>query len=105
MEAAGCCFSLIEKFGQSKIQNLHLAMFRHHHVAGLYISMNDAARMRCGQRIRDLNCDPQCALQLERPTIDQLAHITTFDVLHGDIVHAISFIQIKNRADVGMIQR
>src|ERR1044072_8298416 len=71
----------------------------------LNIPMNDPARVHRSQRVRDLNCDAQCALQLKRTAIDQLTNVAAFDVLHHDVMRAVLFTQIKNCADVRMVER
>ena len=67
--------------------------------------MNDASRMRGGQRVGDLNGNQQRALQVERVAIHELTHVATLDVLHGDEVVAFSFVEIEDGADVWMIER
>ena len=43
--------------------------------------------------------------QFERAARDQLPHVASFDILHGDEMHAVHFVQIEDGADVRMIQR
>ena len=43
--------------------------------------------------------------QIEWPTGDELSHILSLDVLHGNEVHAVHFIEIKDCADVWVIER
>ena len=105
MNAAGVRFRFVEQFRQAKIKHLHLATVCDHHVAGLDIAVDDAARVRRGQRVRHLNPNPQSAFQFQRPPVDQLAHIAAFDVLHRDEVQTFGFVEIKDRADVRMIER
>jgi len=54
--------------------------------------------------VTNLNGNQQRALQFERTSPDKLAHITAFDVLHGNKVQPFGFIEIEDRADVGMVQ-
>src|SRR5437764_1091262 len=95
----------VHELRQTEIENLHLARRRDHHVAGFDVAMNDAAPVRCRQRVGYLNCDRERAAQIERTTVDQLAHILAFDELHGDEIHATDLVEIKNRADVRVIER
>jgi hypothetical protein len=37
-------------------------------------------------------------------SIYKLTHVTPFDVLHGDEVMTLSFVEIKDGTDVGVIQ-
>ncbi len=105
MNAAGLRFRFVEQFGQAKIQDLCLATFGDHHVAGFDIAMNDAARVRRGQRVRHLNPDAQSAFQFQWPPVNQLAHVFSFDVLHRNEVQTFGFVEIEDRADVRMIER
>ena len=95
----------IQKFRQAKVENLRLTRRRHHHVAGLDVAMNDAARVRRSQRVGDLDRDRKRAAQIQRPARDKLAHVLPVDELHRNKVDAADIVEIKNRADVWMIER
>ena len=45
-----------DRLGQTEIENLHVLVARDHHVLGLEIAMHDAARMRSGHTLCDLEC-------------------------------------------------
>ncbi len=105
MNPAVCRFAFIEQFGQTKIQNLHLACIGNHDVAGLDVAMDDATRVRGRERVSHLNSDAQSALEFQWPAVNQLAHIAAFDVLHRDEVQAPGLVHVKDSADVGMIER
>ena len=60
---------------------------------------------RCRQRVGDLDSDQQSTLELERMAVHQLPHVATLDVLHRDEVVSFSLVEIKDGADVGMIER
>src|SRR5207245_2513924 len=94
-----------EQLCQTKIQNLHLASVCDHDVAGLDVAMDDAARVGRCQSVGNLNRNPQRALQLQWTSVDKLAYVSTFNVLHRDEVMTFCFVEIKDRADVRMIQR
>src|SRR2546430_10313766 len=66
--------------------------------------MNEAARVRRGQRFCDLNPDAQSAFQLQWPAIAKLTYVRAFNVLHGDEVQSFGLVHIEDRADVRMVQ-
>src|ERR1051325_6530802 len=96
---------VIQQFREAKIENFYLSRRRHHYVPTLDVAVNDAARVRDCERISDLDTNQQCALQFKRMAADELSHIATFDVLHGDEVDAFDFIEIEYGADIWMIER
>ena len=98
-------FRFVEQFRQTKVEHFHLTCGSDHHVARLDVAMNDALRVRNGERIGHLNGDQQCAFEFERSAVDKLSDVLAVDVLHRDEVHAVHDVQIKDRADVRMIQR
>ena len=55
MDRFPCFFFIFQQLRQAEIQNFHLSSGRHHHIARLDIAMNNAARMRCGQSVGNLN--------------------------------------------------
>src|SRR6266496_5809289 len=104
MNTAGRGFSFVQQVCQTKIKNLHLARGSHHYVAGFDVAMNDATRVGHRKRVRNLNCDAQSTFQLQGTAIDELSHVSTFDVLHGDEVKTPGLLEIKDGADVRMIE-
>ena len=62
--------AFIDQLRQTKIENLHLTCRRDHHVTGFHIAMDDAALVRCGQRIGNLNGNRQRAAKIEGPSVD-----------------------------------
>jgi hypothetical protein len=67
--------------------------------------MNDAACVSYGQCVSHLQSDQQGALQLQRAPANQLPDVLSFDVLHGDEVHAVDDVHVIDSANVGMVQR
>src|SRR5689334_15720951 len=67
--------------------------------------MNDAAAVRGGECVGDLQTDQKRGLQLERTTRDELANVLAFDELHRDEMNSVDFVEIEDRADVWVVQR
>ena len=105
MNSAGTRTFAIQKFRQAKVENLRLTCGRHHHVAGLDVAMNDAARVRSSQRVGDLDSNRKRAAQIQGPARDKLTHVLPVDELHRNEVNPLNIVEIKNRADVRMIER
>src|SRR5207302_4534991 len=105
MNSARACAFGVQKFCQSKIEDLGLTRRRDHHVAGFNVAMNYSARVSGRERVRNLDANRKGAAQIEGAAVDQLAHILAFDELHRDEMDAADFVQIKNCADVRMIER
>src|SRR5712691_2296650 len=60
----------------------------------------------CGSEcVGNLDANQEGAFQLKRMAAHKLAHIATFDVLHGDEVNSFNFIEVEYSADVWMIER
>src|SRR3982751_3508987 len=104
MDARGESCIFIEQLSQTKIQHLRLATIGDHDVSSFDVSMNDAAIVCSSKRVSHLNRNRKCALQLEWPPIHKFTNVLAFDVLHRNEVNAVNLIQIKNRADVWMVQ-
>src|ERR1051325_7834051 len=67
--------------------------------------MNDAATVRGREGVGDLQTDQEGGFQFEWTSGDKLAHVLSFDELHGDEVNAVHFVEIEDRADVRVVQR
>src|SRR5262249_4710302 len=100
MDSGVCCFSVVQKFGEAKVQNLRLPGRRYHYIARLDIAMNDCPAVSDGQSVSHLHANQEGSFQFERTTTDQLSNILSFDVLHRNEVDAVKLIEIKNSADV-----
>src|SRR5258706_2522979 len=100
----GTVVRVVQQLCQSEVQYLHLTGRGDHHVTRLDVSMNYVAGMGRCQRVGDLNGYQQRALQLQRMSVHQLAHVASFNILHGDEVVSFSLIKIEDGADVGMIE-
>src|SRR2546421_12091459 len=95
----------VHQLRQSKVENLHLAGWRHHDIARFDVTMNNAALVRRGESVRNLNRDRECTAQIQRTTIYEIAHILAFDELHGDEVHATQLVEIEDGTNIWMVER
>ena len=66
--------------------------------------MNDAAIVRRGECITNLNRNREGASQLEWPTVDEFSNVQTLHVLHHDKMNIVIVDQVVNATDVGMVQ-
>jgi hypothetical protein len=67
--------------------------------------MDYAATVRGSECVGNLQPDEYGSFQIEWATGDELSHILSLDVLHGNEVHTVHFIEIKDCADVRVIER
>src|SRR6185369_2430074 len=67
--------------------------------------MHDAATVRCCECVSHLNSDRERAAQIEWFSVNEVAHVTTLDVLHRDKLNVSDFMQTEDRADIWMIER
>src|SRR6185369_9803254 len=95
----------LDQFRETEVEHLHGAGARDHHVARLDVAMNDAAAVRCCECVSHLDGDRERAAQIEWFSVDNVAHISSLDVLHRDELNVTDFMQTEDRADVWVIQR
>ena len=66
--------------------------------------MDDALLVRSVQGVRNLNGQFQRLLKGERLRPDHVLQCLSFQQFHGDELPAVGFVNLVNRADVGMVQ-
>ena len=89
----------------AEVGDLHRARFGEQHVAGLHVTVHDAAAMRERERRRDLGGDVGGLAGLERSfAVDQLAQRPTLDVLHHDEVRARLLAPVVDGDDVRVVE-
>jgi hypothetical protein len=97
--------ALVQKFGEAEVQDLREPRVRHHHVAGLYVAVDDALRVRGRERVGDLVGDGERAFEREGAAVDELAHVAPLDVLHRDEVDSVvRLVQAVDGADVRVVE-
>jgi hypothetical protein len=91
--------------GEAEVHHLHAVVVVHHDVAGFDVAVDDAVRVRRGQRGADLDRD------VDRPhgrqplaLVQQLAQRRAPDVLHHDEVRAVLHADVVHADDVGVDQ-
>jgi hypothetical protein len=96
-----------ERFRDPEIEDFHPSRVRQRNVLRLQVAMDDASRMGCRERIRDLTGDPQGIANGEQLTAQPIRERSPFDQLEDQIlvrtraashaVHAITAIPPNNR--------
>ena len=77
----------------------------HENIRWFDVAMDDSFRMRCVQRIRDLDSQLEQFLDGHRFAIDRMLERAPFEALHGDEPLAIALVDFVDGANVRMIQR
>ena len=67
--------------------------------------MDDAALVGGFERVEHSDADFEKLIERNRLAVDAMLERDAFEQLHRDVGHAVVFIDVVYRADVGMIQR
>ena len=90
----------------AEVEQLGLALGRHHDVARLHIAVDDAGLMRAGQPARDLQGDADRLGRRQRATLEALLERLAVAIGHREKHPAVGrFLDVVNRADVDVIDR
>ena len=89
---------------ETEVQNLDLTLVGHHDVAGLQIPVDDARRVRGGERIRDLDGVTQRVGQPQPLLRNQRVHRAPLDQLHRQVVGAIGRPDVEDGDDVRVME-
>ena len=92
------------EFGETEVENLHLAALGDENVCRLDVAVHDALGMRRLQCVRDLQSPVQQSGQGNGLVADSLAQGLPFEQLHGDEGTPLIFVDLVDGADVGMIE-
>ena len=76
--------------GEPEVQYLHPALFGHHDVPGLEISMHDAALVGSAERFGQRECDGKESAPPQAARHDHLGECLSFDELHRQKVDPFS---------------
>jgi hypothetical protein len=86
-----------------KIHQLGSALGQHH-VAGLQVTVHDAAAVRLVERVGDFDSNAQSLVWRQRLARQARGQGFAFQVLHHQEVHAVLAADIVENADVGVLQ-
>ena len=92
-------------FGQTKIHQLGLTAVRYKNVGWLDITVNDSFGVSGIESIDDLNAEIQNQREFERAAGNAVAQCLSFQQLHGDKCAALMLTDLKDGANVGVIER
>jgi hypothetical protein len=95
----------IHELGETKVDDLHVAVVCDQQVLGLEVAMNDAVLVHFGQRIAGLDGPVERPSQLHRAIAKHVAQRTSLDVLHRDVGPVVDLTDVVNRRDVRMVDR
>lgn len=93
-----------DEFGETKVENLGVAVAAEHQVLGFKIAMNDAELVCASQARRDLDRDLDRFFQLQTACFDLLPQRFAFDEFHRDVRLAVVFADFIDRQNVWMGQ-
>src|SRR5207245_5031161 len=91
-------------FREPEIQNFRLTSIRNEDVRWLDVSMDDALRMCCIERVGNLDAEIEHRFDLQRFSSDLVLEGLTFEVLHSDEGPSFIFPNVVNRADIRVIE-
>jgi hypothetical protein len=91
-------------FREAEIHDLDLARRRHHDVRALDIAVDDPAFVRGLETLRDLRGHVERFLRTEGSRLDLVLEALAFDERHRDKDQILGFVDLENRADVGMVE-
>jgi hypothetical protein len=99
-------FALVgaEALGQPEVENLREAVGRDDHVGRFQIAVEDAARMRFGQAVSNLNGVVERLIEAQGTSCHSLRQCFSLEILHHEEVDAILAADVEQRANVGVAQ-
>ena len=97
--------ALAHDTGNAEVRHLHRAIFQHHHIVRLNISVDDAAAVSMLQGFCDLHSKVQGLLPVQRTALFQiLLQGDALDQLHDDIIGNFGGGNIVHLHDVRISQ-
>ena len=91
-------------FREPEIENLRLTSIRNEDVRWLDVSMDDALRMCCIERVGNLDAEIEHRFDLQRLSSDSVPECLPLQQFHGNEGSPIDFVDFVDRADVRVIQ-
>ena len=105
MDGLPCGDRRLQRFRQSEVENLDVAVGGQLHVGRFQIAMDDAFLVRVFQSFGDLLGNRQHFVQRHRPPADPLSQRRPLDQFHDQSANAVALFQSVNGGDVRMVQR
>src|SRR5262249_52463469 len=93
------------QFGKAEIENFHVTVRTDHDVLRFDVAMDDARRVRRRQRADDLRRYIESLTDHQFGPRHSPAQRGALNELGGDEMPAAGFTDLKNRDDVGMVER
>ena len=97
--------AVLRELGQAEVKNLRRPALHEKNVGRLDVAVHDAFGVRSFQPVGELNSDVKKLRDLDGLLRDAPLQRLSLEQLHGDKRTPFKFLDIVNRADVGMIQR
>jgi len=94
-----------DQFGETEIEELHVAALVDHDVRRLQVAMDDSRGMGGSEGVGDGDAVPECLVDPQPPSMHQAIERLAVDVLHDEEVEVPLAADVVNRADVRVIQR
>jgi hypothetical protein len=91
-------------FRQTEIENFGAAAGGDEEIRGLDVAMNDAALVGSFERVEDSDADFEELIERNGLAVDAMLERDALEQLHCDVGDAVVFVNVVNRADIGMIQ-
>jgi hypothetical protein len=98
-------FEGLHEFGKPEIDDLGVALARHHDVGWLEIAVHHAFVVRQSETLRDFRDQLQRAGHRQPFLFQDIAEFFAFDELQRDEGHAVGLVDLENGGDVRMVQR
>ena len=92
------------QLGEAEIEHLDRAVGADDHVGRLEVAVDDAARVRGGERVRDRNRNPQRLVEAHPLARNERIEALAADVLHHDEVVAVGRLDLVDRDDVRVVE-
>ncbi len=97
---------LVELPGQSEVGEIHVLVRVEQHVGGLDVPMDEAARVRRVQRVRDLAADGERARRVEHSLrVQQRPQVRSLDAAHREVETTVDVAGVVDRHHIRMFER
>ena len=97
---------LVESPGQPEVGEIDMLVRVEQHIGGLDVAMDEAARVRRIQSVRDLAADGERAGRLERALrAEQRAQVGSLDVAHRQVEAPVDVARVVDRHHVRVLER